>query len=1147
MQVFPSLLLPPLRYTGLDLGRQDQVMAHLVEEGILDGESIEKIESTHKDNAATALLIEDLLEEETLLQSLAVVFDTPPAGYTNGLFIERELLASIDSEIIREYEILPVRLHRDQRVDILVVEPVNEIAHEILENHFQMPIRQYIWPRIRFLQACHFFLGDSLPEFSRTYLREHPVTLGFATPSDAINVHQALRSSESLLVSQWRREDVRSFLKDCFDRDTLLKVLLGYSGHWLTNRLIVVVGRSGLQPYFMEEWPELAGRFDDVTALRDVRVDPSAIEVLRDAETWQSGSPEELSLSTLFEALEVETPPLLVGLPLRIGGRTAMALLGVPTDTDAGIRLDEISETFDVDLLQEAVGWVGDQLEEMIRRAKADTLPPPAERIPPLPTTTIQVGLGFEDSLVEERIARRGDKNERHRWEIVDISHVIEESSAAEEVEKSEPQDNDLPESDDGVIDAVASALSSGLADSSSHDSAASSVPEVSEPEEESEVSQPNPGATSFGMPALQEESSKGFFEDSSPPQSEGGLAELLDQESQGSTREVNAEVDDGWSGILSDVSRTDIKPLKDEGDDLSSRGSDAMISDVDSESEEDNENISATMTPLPSRSQKSGPSSADLISQQEFNGGNDEESAPEDEEKVELEDDEVELEDEKVELEVEDEKVELEVEDEKVELEVEDEVRPSGPITGVTSLGGFSVADIAKETPRATQPKSLNIPTNASGVPMAQIFRRPGQKKKGGKKNGLEKASSPQEDTSESDDFDRKESITGRTMLGLGEMPNFNDIPQGKQEKSDASLDRADASSWLDDLESGAQPSDPEARPGGTVKMDAGTARTQTFNELLVDMDSENLPNPNTIPVEVLEEVPQSGPIALEIEESLGLLDSRDKEVAFAAAEHLAISGPAAVKYLKPLFPGRIFVDRYQYTIATMPPVNEHGPILEALVRIGQPSLAVVQEFIDDASLECRFYATYLLTELPAHGLITQLFDRLFDRDQQTRSLAQDIVFAHRSLKVFATAVVGPLREVLEKNEEEFRVEIAVENLRRIKDLASVPLLIDALHEQPKRIRKSVHRALREITFQSFAAAPTDWRRWWSDAEDQPRWRWLVEAMNSKDDEIRMLAFDEIEQLPGLEFNYHPDQPAKLRIRAQKSLTEFFEEQSKN
>ena len=1145
MQIFPSLLLPPLRYTGLDLGRQDQVMDHLVEEGILDGESIEKLESTHKDNAATALLVEDLLEEETLLQRLAVVFDTPPAGYTNGLFIERELLASIDSEIVRKYEILPVRLHGDQRVDILVVEPVNEIAHEILENHFQMPIRQYIWPRIRFLQARHFFLGDPLPDWSRTYLREHPVTLGFATPSDAINVHQALKSSESLLVSQWRREDVQSFLKDCFDRDTLLKVLLGYSGHWLTNRLVVVVGRSGLQPYFMEEWPELAGRFDDVSALRDVRVDPSAIEVLRDAETWQSGSPEELSLSPLFEALEVEKPPLLVVLPLRIGGRTAMALLGVPTDTDAGIRLDELSESFDVDLLQEAFGWVGDQLEEMIRRAKADTLPPPAERIPPLPTTTIQVGLGFEDSLVEERIARRGDKNERHRWEIVDISHVIEESSAAEEVEKSEPQENDVQEndvqeSDDGVIDAVASVLFSGLADSSSHDSAAS-VPEVSEPEVEPEVSQPDPGATSFGMPALQEESSKGFFEDSSEPRSEGGLAELLDEESEEGTREINAEVDDGWGGILKDVSRTDIKSLKDEGDKLSSRGSDAIISDVDSESEEDSAIASATMTPLPSRS---GPSSAGLISQQEFNGDIDddddsEESAPEEVEEVESTPEEVEEEVESVPEEVE--------EVESTPEEVEEEVRPGGPITGVTSLGGFSVADIAKETPRPTQPKSLNIPTTASGVPMAQIFRRPGQKKKAGKKNGLEKKSAPQEDASESEDFDRKESITGRTMLGLGEIPSFDDIPQGKQENSKASLDRADASSWLDDIESGAQTSDPEARPGGTVKMDAGTARTQTFNELLVDMDSENLPNPNTIPVEVLEEIPQSGPIALEIEESLGLLDSRNKDIAFAAAEHLAISGPAAVKCLKPLFPGRIFVDRYQYTIATMPPVNEHGPILEALVRIGQPSLAVVKEFIDDASLECRFYATYLLTELPAHGLIVELFDRLFDRDQQTRSLAQNIVFAHRSLAVFATTVVVPLREVLEKNEEEFRVEVAVENLRRIKDLASVPLLIDALHEQPARIRKSVHRALREITFQSFAAAPTDWRRWWSDAEDQPRWRWLVEAMNSKDDEIRMLAFDEIEQLPGLEFNYHPDQPAKLRIRAQKSLTEFFEEQSKN
>ncbi|WP_230470027.1 hypothetical protein, partial [Lujinxingia vulgaris] len=455
----------------------------LVDDGKVESELRDTLRATFKTHASSALLTRAALEEADLLEALSLEFDLPPAGYAEGLFIQRELLSALGPEAIRQYEVLPVRRRAGERVDVLVVEPLNAMARQIVEESLGLPLRQYIWPQLRYLQARHFFVGDELPDFATAYLREHPVTMGFATAGDQPELYDLLKSSTSLQVNTWEEADRLAFFEQCFDRDTLLKALLRMAAGRLTRRLIVVLSKKGVQPYFQEDWPALDAQFERVDALRERKAATTLDHARQDRDALLTGSAAELGLEPLFEALEVEAPPLLAMIPVRIGGRAAMALLGAPTDPRAAVRLDEVSETFALDELVEAAALVGRQLEELIRRAKTGTLPPPAERIPPLPAPRHQLGLGFEDSLIEMTIASR--QRGRHRWEIIDISHATDEPS--------EPLDlgSKLPEPE--VIGAISEAF--GISEASepsepSEVSESSEASEVSEPSEPSEVSE---------------------------------------------------------------------------------------------------------------------------------------------------------------------------------------------------------------------------------------------------------------------------------------------------------------------------------------------------------------------------------------------------------------------------------------------------------------------------------------------------------------------------------------------------------------------------------------------------------------------------------------------------------------------------------
>ncbi len=422
------------------MDRRDEFLTYLHDRGAIEAPL------TDLEKPDFCPLIEELIEERELLSHLASFYELPPAGYGDGLYVEQSLWSEVDLNLIREHEIIPVR-RRDKGIDLLSCQSLSAQVLETLSDHFGATLRPYIWPRPRYLQARHVLLGDQLPAKLRDYLRHHPIPMGFARPQD-LALDSAIATCKSIGAEDWENDDLNRFIEGCFDRDALLKVFLGRSARWLSPRILAVHQSGGLKPYFVEDCPQIDEVLKIPGNLRDI---------------------EAKDQSSLFEALDVDVPDEIQTIPLEIGGRKALSLLGAPIDRDSTLRLDtnQIDDQ-SLNYLQDLAALVGEQLTRLIRLAKSDELPPPEERIPALPTPRRQRGLGAEDSLVDDHLAQKGRKTKRHRWEIIDISEASD-SSLESDSQPSDISELSVPSwaeessaaQDSSVIEAVADALSS--------------------------------------------------------------------------------------------------------------------------------------------------------------------------------------------------------------------------------------------------------------------------------------------------------------------------------------------------------------------------------------------------------------------------------------------------------------------------------------------------------------------------------------------------------------------------------------------------------------------------------------------------------------------------------------------------------------
>ena len=198
-----------------------------------------------------------------------------------------------------------------------------------------------------------------------------------------------------------------------------------------------------------------------------------------------------------------------------------------------------------------------------------------------------------------------------------------------------------------------------------------------------------------------------------------------------------------------------------------------------------------------------------------------------------------------------------------------------------------------------------------------------------------------------------------------------------------------------------------------------------------------------------------------------------------FNAAEQIVEYGRRAVEELRSRFPGRIFIDRYEYTPGSLPPVDEHGPVIAALCHLGEDAVPVARDHLDESSVELRFYATLLFKSLPLNDVTEALQRRLYDRDKMIRDVAAQIL-VDRTDEAYRQEELAPkLRREVEAQTDDLHVETSASLLGKMRDEESVPMLIDALSDAEGRLRTTLHEALQRITYKSLAPSSSEWRNW--------------------------------------------------------------------
>lgn len=285
-----------------------------------------------------------------------------------------------------------------------------------------------------------------------------------------------------------------------------------------------------------------------------------------------------------------------------------------------------------------------------------------------------------------------------------------------------------------------------------------------------------------------------------------------------------------------------------------------------------------------------------------------------------------------------------------------------------------------------------------------------------------------------------------------------------------------------------------------------------------------------------------QPTPPKFDVDGFMEIIEGRDRKAAFKAAEQ-AIEHPELIQRLVKAFPGRLYVDRYMYIPQNMAPVEQHGPLLVALITIGEAVAPYMTPLFTHSSLDVRFYTTYLFTAINAGPNLTQLYERIMDRDGQTRQAAFDAILFNKAHPELEQYILAPLRDLIAPKSDDLTIEIAAKLAGELCDKNSIQPLILALNQRRVRTGQIITHALQNITLQQLPASAVAWHTWWSKAQNESRYQWLLRAMNATSDPIRELAGKQLRQIQGMEIVYNPHMPTASRVRAQQQVKDWLEQ----
>jgi hypothetical protein len=277
---------------------------------------------------------------------------------------------------------------------------------------------------------------------------------------------------------------------------------------------------------------------------------------------------------------------------------------------------------------------------------------------------------------------------------------------------------------------------------------------------------------------------------------------------------------------------------------------------------------------------------------------------------------------------------------------------------------------------------------------------------------------------------------------------------------------------------------------------------------------------------------------------EALVMSVIRQDEHASQSAEALVLLGERGAQAVVAHLPGPLRLDRHALR-GPAPPLPEHGPLLAVLARLKVDALKPLLGRLNDPSLEVRYYCTLACGALGVPVLVPALGARLLDADAGVRHAAVTGL-AHFGESDELRTLTESLRGEL-PGPEPIRQRYAAEALGALRDVPSVPRLIELVKHPDPQVVAAARRALIEITKQDFGTSRWRWRGWWDRHRDQSRIEWMLEGLGHTESEVRSSAAEELRTLGEQSFGYQADLPKREREEARRKWIDWWRERDKS
>jgi cell division septum initiation protein DivIVA len=284
---------------------------------------------------------------------------------------DRDVFTSVRDDALRLWGRERARTHSavplsivDGSLRLAVVTPLDAAVVDAFEAEHNIGIEQLVALELRVQQAMYFFYDLPLNARFAALVERYPFAMrrhetGAQAAVDGSEPARPVSGQGDVTGLAWTMPQWSAFVATSTDRDAMLLATLGFVGKFFERRMLLVAGKDSIRGFALQ----MEGEPKRPVARFEYEFEEgSALARLAEGESYVLGSPADADLTALYEHLGATAPRDVLVMPIKVGQRAALLLLGDAGSLAVNPRVLPIASL--------VVNRLGAGLERLIRELK---------------------------------------------------------------------------------------------------------------------------------------------------------------------------------------------------------------------------------------------------------------------------------------------------------------------------------------------------------------------------------------------------------------------------------------------------------------------------------------------------------------------------------------------------------------------------------------------------------------------------------------------------------------------------------------------------------------------------------------------------------------------------------------------------------